>query len=93
MEKPQYYLTTGEQAPDPATLRPAIIVFAGTKAQADSWITCNGLEREEVIVASSAERLAGIHGLPIAYVGTYYTRKDYTEIMAALERIAAGGQG
>ena len=66
---------------------PSIILVAGTKAQADSWIMNYSLDPCEVIVASSAERLHGLHDMPVVYYGTYQQRPDYAELKRTLDAI------
>lgn len=72
----------------PHSMNPQLILVAGTKAQADNWMATNccdaGLHRDSVIVATSADRLHGLHNMPIVYHGTYHLRSDWRELEQVL---------
>lgn len=57
-----------------------IIILAGTKQQFDSYCRVNELNMESAVYGHSFESIQGVEASKVEVIGTFWDRKDASEL-------------
>ena len=62
-----------------------VYIVAGNAKQATAWAAEGHLHKDNYVIVNDPDQLRERTGVLVAYVGTYYSRKDLHEIRQIVE--------